>query len=141
MGRLAPSRVPSSGSAPKIHARVVEAGGKDCGLAVTNPLPVAVTRRDDGVLIEWDSAGHRALYPARGLRIGCPCAECVEGMGGRGLLDPAPVAPALRPPGAPLAGEYWLRISVRDGHGTAIYTFERLRRECPCARCTGRGEG
>lgn len=110
-------------------------------MAVTNPLPVAVTRRDDGVLIEWDAAGHRALYPARKLRLGCPCAECVEEMSGRRLLDPATVAPDIRPLEVRLVGAYGLRISWSDGHGTGIYTFERLRRECPCARCSGLGEG
>ena len=30
------------------------------------PVPYAITRRDDGLLIEWDEAGHQALYPARG---------------------------------------------------------------------------
>ena len=109
-------------------------------MAVTNPLPAAVTRRDDGVLIEWDAAGHRALYPARELRIACPCAECVEEMSGRRLLDPATVAPDIRPLEVRLVGAYGLRISWSDGHGTGIYTFERLRRECPCARCSGLGE-
>ena len=35
------------------------------------PIPVAIERRDDGILIEWD-AEHRALYPARELRLACP---------------------------------------------------------------------
>ena len=29
------------------------------------PMPYAITRRDDGLLIEWEAAGHQALYPAR----------------------------------------------------------------------------
>lgn len=106
-------------------------------MAATNPLPVAVTRRDDGVLIEWDAVGHRALYPGRELRLSCPCAECVEEMTGRRLLDPAMVAADLRPLEVRLVGTYGLGIRWSDGHGTGIYTFERLRRECPCARCAG----
>lgn len=102
-----------------------------------NPLPVSVTRRDDGVLIEWDRAGHRALYPARVLRLRCPCAECVEEMTGRPLLDPAVVPADVRPVSLQLVGGYGLRIQWSDGHATGIYTFERLRDACPCARCTG----
>ena len=102
-----------------------------------NPLPVSVTRRDDGVLIEWDAAGHRALYPARPLRLECPCAECIEEMSGRPLLDPAAVPDDVRPAGLSLVGAYGLKIRWSDGHDTGIYTFDRLRRHCPCPRCAG----
>jgi DUF971 family protein len=32
-------------------------------------------------------------------------------------------------------GAYGLRVQWSDGHGTGIYTFERLLATCPCARC------
>jgi ATP-binding protein involved in chromosome partitioning len=102
-----------------------------------NPLPTALTRRDDGVLIEWDSLGHRALYDARTLRLACPCAECVEEMSGRPLLDPARVPVDVRPLSLALVGAYGLRVRWSDGHGTGIYTFDRLRRACPCTQCAG----
>lgn len=99
-------------------------------------MPAVLTRRDDGLLIDWDGAGHRALYPARALRLSCPCAECVEEMSGRQLLDPARVPAEVRPLRLHLVGGYGLRIDWSDGHNTGIYTFERLRRECPCPRCS-----
>ena len=34
--------------------------------------------------------GHRALYPARALRLACPCAVCVEEMSGRGRCSTPP---------------------------------------------------
>jgi len=102
-----------------------------------NPLPVSLTRRDDGVLVEWDAEGHRGFYPAKALRLACPCAECVEEMSGRALLEPGSVPPDIRPVELLLVGAYGLRIQWSDGHGTGIYTFDRLRRECPCPRCTG----
>ena len=102
--------------------------------------PRAVSRRDDGLLIEWDDAGHRALFAARPLRLACPCAECVEEMSGRPLLDPSQVPPGVRPVRIALVGAYGLRIEWSDGHHTGIYTFDRLRRDCPCERCsTARG--
>lgn len=103
-------------------------------------VPVAITRRDDGVLIEWGSGGHRALFPARALRLACPCAECVEEMSGRPLLDPERVAADVKPIRLHLVGAYGLRIDWSDGHNTGIYTFERLRRACPCPRCLAQEE-
>lgn len=96
---------------------------------------MALTRRDDGVLIDWDGEGHRALFAARLLRLACPCAECVEEMSGRPLLDPGRVPDDVRPLRLQLVGAYGLRIEWSDGHGTGIYTFGRLRRACPCPRC------
>lgn len=108
---------------------------------MVNPLPVAITRRDDGVLIDWDGTGHQALYPARALRLACPCAECVEEMSGRRVLDPGTIPEEVRPVELNLVGAYGLRVRWSDGHGTGIYTFDRLRRECPCALCAATRAG
>ncbi|MBA3258803.1 MAG: DUF971 domain-containing protein [Gemmatimonadales bacterium] len=91
------------------------------------PIPYAITRRDDGLLIQWDQGGPEVLYPAFALRVACPCAACVEEMSGRPLLDPATVPPDVRPVSLSLVGAYGLRILWSDGHGTGIYTFERLQ--------------
>ena len=99
-------------------------------------IPYAITRRDDGILIEWDESGHQGLYAARALRLACPCAGCVEEMSGRPLLDPANIPPGIRPSSIQLVGAYGLRINWSDGHSTGIYTFEHLRRTCPCAECS-----
>ncbi|MGH7526661.1 MAG: DUF971 domain-containing protein [Gemmatimonadales bacterium] len=105
-----------------------------------NVIPYAINRRNDGLLIEWDQSGHQALYPARELRVACPCAACVEEMSGRALLDPAAVPADVRPVSVGLVGAYGLKIQWSDGHGTGIYTFERLLAACPCPRCL-RGRG
>jgi ATP-binding protein involved in chromosome partitioning len=101
----------------------------------TNPIPLAINRRDDGLLIEWDEEGHAGFFPARDLRLACPCAGCVEEMSGQPLLDPASVAGDIRPTSLQLVGAYGLRVNWSDGHSTGIYTFEQLLRLCPCARC------
>ena len=105
------------------------------------PVPYAITRRDDGVLIEWEEGGHAALYPARQLRLTCACAACVDEMSGRGLLESAAVPPDVRPVSLELVGTYGLRVRWSDGHGTGIYTFERLRAVCPCDRCRAERSG
>jgi len=97
--------------------------------------PREITRRDDGFLLDWDGAGHRALFAARALRLACPCAGCVEEMTGRPLLDPATVPDDIRPVSAALVGGYGLQVTWSDGHGTGIYTFEWMRSACPCDRC------
>jgi ATP-binding protein involved in chromosome partitioning len=104
----------------------------------TNPIPHAINRRDEGIVIEWDEQGHQGLYPARSLRLACPCAACVEEMSGRPLLDPAGVPRDIRPVSLQLVGAYGLRINWSDAHSTGIYTFEQLLRNCPCPRCTDR---
>jgi DUF971 family protein len=101
------------------------------------PVPYAITRRDDGILIEWDAAGHAGFYPARALRLACPCAACVDEMSGRPLLDAAAVPLDLRPASLALVGAYGLKVQWSDGHATGIYTFERLRSSCPCEACRG----
>jgi ATP-binding protein involved in chromosome partitioning len=102
---------------------------------MTNPIPYAINRRDDGLLIEWDAAGHEAFFPARTLRLTCPCAACVDEMSGRALLDPTGIPGDVRPLSLTLVGAYGLRVQWSDGHGTGIYTFERLLASCPCDTC------
>lgn len=99
------------------------------------PMPYAITRRDDGLLIEWDRGGHEWLYPARELRLACGCAVCIDEMTSRPLLDPATVPSDIRPVSVALVGTYGLRVQWSDGHSTGIYTFERLLASCGCARC------
>ena len=104
-------------------------------------VPYAITRQDDGVRIEWVEGVHQGFYQARPLRLACPCAGCVEEMSRRPLLDPATVPPEIRPLRLALVGAYGLRVSWSDGHGTGIYTFERLLEMCPCPACVARRRG
>jgi DUF971 family protein len=91
------------------------------------PMPYAITRRDDGLLIEWTEGGEEVFYPARSLRLACPCAVCVDEMTGRPLIDSASIPAEVKPLSVALVGTYGIRIAWSDGHGTGIYTFERLR--------------
>ena len=100
---------------------------------MSHPIPHAITRRDDGLHIEWTEGGGEVFYQARALRLACPCAVCVDEMTGRPLLQPSAVPPDVRPLSIALVGTYGLRIGWSDGHGTGIYTFERLRQMPPGA--------
>ncbi len=104
-------------------------------------MPYAISREDAGVRIEWDQAGHVGFFPARPLRLACPCAACVDEVSGRPLLDPATVPEDVKPLRLTLIGAYGIRVIWSDGHSTGIFTFERLRASCPCPRCRGERPG
>ena len=102
----------------------------------TTVVPHAITRRDDGLLIEWDATGHVGFFPARPLRLACPCAACIEEMTGRPLLDPGTIAAEVRPLSVALVGAYGIKVFFNDTATTEIYTFERLLAHCPCPDCS-----
>jgi DUF971 family protein len=105
-------------------------------MAKTMALPHAIERQDDGIRFEWEAGGHTGFFPAPALRRACPCAACVEEMTGRPLLNPAAVPEDIRPLSVALVGAYGIKVQWSDGHGTGIYTFERLLAQCPCPDCT-----
>ncbi len=105
------------------------------------PMPVALERRDDGILVTWDREGHVGFFAARALRMACPCAACVDEITGRPLLEPRAVPGDVRPLQLGLVGAYAVRVTWSDGHATGLYTFEWLRRACPCPQCSGAGPG
>jgi len=105
-------------------------------------VPTRIVREADGIRVEWAGEGgerHQSRYPARLLRLACPCAQCLEEMTGRPLLDPATVPEGITPLRLDLVGAYGIRITWSDGHGTGIYTFVHLRAACPCSECHGPG--
>lgn len=104
-------------------------------MPVNSSVPVAIRRRGAEILFEWDRAGHVGVFGTRELRLACPCAVCVDEMTGRPLLDPATVPEEVTAESVELVGAYGVRFRWSDGHGTGIYTFESLRRACPCGAC------
>jgi ATP-binding protein involved in chromosome partitioning len=90
-------------------------------------VPAAITRREDGLLVRWGPGEPEQWLPARAMRLACPCAQCVEEMTGRVLLDPATVPMDVRPLAVVLVGTYAVRVHWSDGHATGLYTFEWIR--------------
>lgn len=99
---------------------------------MSQPVPQALRRLDNGgVEITW-SDGVQAAYTPRLLRDACPCATCREKR-----VEPAakPLLQVLAPQEiAPLAiagmkpvGQYAYSIEFSDGHSSGIYTLEYLR--------------
>ena len=82
--------------------------------------------------LRWED-GHSAAFPWRLLRGFCPCAACQGHHAQAITFHPAgdPDLDSIAP-----VGTYALSLGFADGHGTGIYSFDLLRRLCPCESCT-----
>ena len=90
-------------------------------------IPVEITRESEhDVAILWKD-GRRDVHSGRDLRLACPCAQCIEEMTGRPLLDPSAVPEDVHPVRIKAVGRYAIAITFSDGHSTGIFTFEHLR--------------
>lgn len=88
--------------------------------------------------VNWND-GHASVYPLGALRACCPCANCRNE---RATAHESPFR--LLPQGAERAhilagaeptGSYGMKLTWADGHSTGIYSWEYLRRNCPCPAC------
>jgi DUF971 family protein len=103
--------------------------------------PVEIRRvADREVHITW-ADGHQTVYGNKYLRETCPCASCVNEVTGERVLDPRTVRPDVRAADITLVGRYAVQVRWSDGHSTGIYTFRRLRADCPCEACRGAAVG
>jgi len=96
------------------------------------------------VKITWKD-GHESIYTACELRLKCPCAGCVDEMTGVVRVIATNVPQDIRPLKIDLVGRYAMSIEWSDGHQTGIYSFDKLRKLCPCEVCKeislGQGAG
>jgi DUF971 family protein len=83
--------------------------------------------------IVWED-GHESYFPGHYLRCACACAECVDEMSGRKVLQDDKVSEDVRALELHPVGNYAISVRWSDGHDTGIYAFERLRRLCPCCQ-------
>lgn len=90
-------------------------------------VPAEINRANGhDVRIKWRD-GAETLHPARELRLACPCAQCVEEMTGRRMLDASRIPQDVHPVSIHVVGRYALGIAFSDGHSSGIFTFDLMR--------------
>jgi ATP-binding protein involved in chromosome partitioning len=89
-------------------------------------VPVGLGSTRDGIEIQWQD-GTVLEYDFRGLRLACPCAQCIDEMTGAKILQPNMVPVDVRASIIESVGAYAFRFNFSDGHATGLYTFELLR--------------
>jgi DUF971 family protein len=95
---------------------------------------------DKEVLITWDD-NHRSLYRFDFLRLSCPCAGCTDEWSGKRLISPDKIAKDIKIQEYSPVGRYAYRFRWSDGHQTGIYSFDFLRKLCPCGVCSQSAAG
>lgn len=107
------------------------------------PEHIAISK-SKGIKIDW-AGGHHSEYTLAYLRDECPCATCTGAHGTEpqksNYAAPEPPSPfqmykpALKMLSVEEVGSYAVRIHWSDGHNSGIYSWEHLRRICPCPEC------
>jgi DUF971 family protein len=106
------------------------------------PEHIAISK-SKGIQIDWKD-GHHSQYSLAYLRDQCPCASCTGAHGTEPQKSnyAAPAAapfqmytPTLKMLNVEPVGHYAIRIDWNDGHNTGIYSFDHLRKICPCEPC------
>ncbi len=114
----------------------------DSIVTMIDPEHIAISK-SKGLKIDWND-GHRSEYTVAYLRDECPCASCsgahgTEPQKSSYSAPPAPFQmykPTLKMNSVEEMGHYAIRILWSDGHNTGIYSFDHLRKICPCPQCT-----
>ena len=99
---------------------------------VQPPTEIGRANRHD-IKVTWPD-GHVTIYPARELRLRCPCAGCVDELTGKVRLIASSVPQNVTPVSIKLVGRYAMNVQWSDGHHTGIYGFDLLRAFCPCCQ-------
>lgn len=94
------------------------------GTAAPRPIEIGRSGQHD-VLVKWND-GRETVLPARVLRLACPCAGCIEEMTGKPIVRADAIPADVHPLAIHPVGRYAIQIQWSDGHGTGIYTWERL---------------
>ena len=105
------------------------------------PIKINVQKKENLLHIEWDD-GHLSQYPFLLLRAACPCADCRGGHENMSS-EPTPEMFSIQLPESPaihletisLIGSYGMSILWQDGHQHGIFSWQYLRKLCPCETC------
>ena len=88
----------------------------------------------NSVRILWQDE-HESIYTNVYLRESCQCAECIHEWTGEKLIAPWKISPDVKPVSVTSVGNYAVSIHFSDGHQTGVYSFDLLRKICPCPLC------
>jgi DUF971 family protein len=111
-------------------------------IPANDPEHIAISK-SKGIQIDWRD-GHHSAYMLGYLRDECPCATCTGAHGtepqkssyAQPDANPFPMfKPAIKMLHVEPVGSYAIRIHWNDGHNSGIYSWEHLRRICPCNSC------
>jgi DUF971 family protein len=114
---------------------------------INDPEHIAISK-SKGIKIDWRD-GHHSEYTCAYLRDECPCATCTGAHGAepqKSSYSQPPAnpfqiyKPAIKMLDVEPVGNYAIRIRWNDGHNTGIYSFDHLRRICPCDACKSAAE-
>ena len=90
------------------------------------PRPIKIHRHGShDIAMEWDT-GRQTVYPARFLRLACPCAQCQDEMTGKRLITDSALPILTYPTKIEPVGRYAVQIYWSDNHSTGIFTWEYL---------------
>lgn len=110
---------------------------QNMGVASNGPIPSEIKRLEDNrIQITWND-GHVSAYTGYSLRVACGCAQCVDEVSGKQILNAATVGKDVHAVNMSPVGRYAVHFQWSDGHSSGIYTFEKLRSLCPCGECGG----
>jgi DUF971 family protein len=113
-------------------------------LPSNNPQAKLKWVNDTELGIDWQD-DHTSVYSLAYLRQSCPCAVCKEedvhtlGLR-RGIrLKPKPtVTQEITVISMMPIGRYAVQITWSDGHRAGIYSYDFLRKICPCNACVAK---
>ena len=113
----------------------------DFGGDAIKPTDIHADRPARLLTMAW-ADGHQSAFDQTVLRWLCPCAYCRGEAGQPGWLDSNPTLTEEQVELADLSltGNYALQPVWADGHSSGYYSFEHLRKNCPCPEDTARRE-
>ena len=110
-------------------------------MGTLKPVGITAERQKRIMVVNWND-GHTSEIPFTLLRNACPCAECRgghENMGGEPepelFTAPDEDTPATRLVNVEAVGTYGITPEWEDGHHYGIYSWDFLRKLCPCPVC------
>jgi DUF971 family protein len=90
------------------------------------PAPSSLERLAGKLRIRWDDLIQTEIS-SRELRLGCPCAACVEEWSGRRTVDASQIPEDIEVTAIEPVGNYAVSIAFTDAHATGIYSWKTLR--------------